>query len=126
MIGILALLVTLNATSVGPLPPASTCQEGLAKQAEIIQAQDEAIALQDEKIARLEAAMTEHKKAGVSLQAEVDAQAKMAETYKKLWQAEMEYTSRVAKRANWAERWVALKWVGIGFAGGVLATEVAK
>ena len=125
---ILTLTLAMSSASVATetLPPAGTCAEGLAKQAELIEAQDAVIALLEEQVARLRLAIEEGKKAQVGLASEVDGQAKVAETYKKLWQAEMEYTAGLSKRAVWAERFVALKWVGIGFAGGVLATEVAK
>ena len=119
--------VMLSASGVpATLPPATTCAEAVGKQAEIIGAMQEEADLLSEKIARLEAAISEHKKAEVSLAAEVDAQVKIAETYKKLWQAEMEFTAAERKRTWWSERFVALKWLGIGAAGGVLAMEVAK
>jgi hypothetical protein len=108
------------------LPPADTCAEAVSKQAELIDGQDEVIALLTEQVAQLKLAIEEHKKVEMGLTAEVDGQVKVAETYKKLWQAEMEFTAAAHKRAVWAERFVALKWVGIGFAGGVLAIEAAK
>jgi hypothetical protein len=98
----------------------------VGKQAELIEVQDTEIALLTEQVAQLRLAIEEHKKAEVGLTAEVDGQAKIAETYKKLWQAEMEFTAAERKRAGWAERFVALKWLGIGAAGGILAMEVAR
>ena len=121
------MLATLNASvATETLPPAGTCAEAVAKQAELIEAQDTEIALLEEQVAQLRLAIEERKKAEVGLSAEVDGQAKIAETYKKLWQAEMEFTAAERKRAGWAERFVALKWFGIGAAGGILAMEVAR
>ena len=118
------LLATLNAQSVPP--PAESPASMLAKQAELIESQDEMIVLLEQKVAALEAAITFRKQAELAQGAEIDACVRVTETYKKLYLAETEFSTAERKRAAWTERMVALKWGLIGGAVGVLATEVAK
>ena len=121
------ILATLSVSSVTAiLPDANTAAEGLHKQAELIEAQAEQIALLEEKVALLEAAIDQHRRAEVSLKAEAESERMVADSFRKLWQAEMEAGNAERRRSVWAERFVALKWGLAGAAAGVLAMEVAK
>lgn len=123
MTGMLAVTLAVLLSTV---PPAETPATMLEKQAELIEAQDSTIALLEQKVLALEAAIDSHKRAELALQAESDALGKQVSYYRELWQAEMVSCQAERKRAVWAERFVAMKWGLAGAAAGVLAMEVAK
>lgn len=98
-------------------PP--TCDDALT-------AQDEVISLQEAKIAELEKALSERESESAYLRLQVTALEAQAEAFRKMAVLYEEDASRARRMAFWAEKWTAMKWGAVGFAGGILLERVAE
>lgn len=131
---VVSLAITLALALPGSASPSATsspsgsdapsaiplvCQEAL-------EAQDEVIGLMEKKIAELELALVERKMQIISMEYTEKAVTAQVEALARLLSLEVEAGARERRRAVWAERWKAVQYGALGFAGGVLVERVAE